>query len=115
MRIIKSFRYAWNGFLVAVKESTNVRIHLTALAMVVCLGTYFQIAASEWCILVLVGGLVISLEIVNTSLENLTNLVTREQNPLAGKVKDLAAAAVLVASVTAVIIGILIFAKYFFQ
>jgi diacylglycerol kinase len=57
-------------------------------------------------------GLVISAELINTSLENLTDLVTKEYHPLAGKAKDIAAAAVLILSVISVIVGIIVFEKY---
>ena len=75
-------------------------------------GFYLSIAAIEWCILLLCIALVIGLELVNTALENLVDLVTRERNPLAGKVKDIAAGAVLVVSIITVIIGLIIFRKY---
>jgi diacylglycerol kinase len=58
------------------------------------------------------SAIVISLELVNSAIENLTDLVTREQNPLAGKVKDISASSVLVAAISSVIIGIIIFGRH---
>src|SRR5262245_21034275 len=109
MRILKSFGYATKGLIAAWREQPNLRIHSVALIAVTVVGFYFNISASECAIILLAAGLVIGLELVNTAIENLTDLVTREQNPLAGKVKDISAAAVLVASIVALIIASLIF------
>ena len=73
-----------------------MRIHFLASTIVVLLGFYFSIEAWEWCILILVSTLVISLELINSGIENLVDLVTLEQNLMARKVKDIAAAAVLI-------------------
>ena len=56
--------------------------------------------------------LVLSLEMLNSSIENLVDLVTLERKPLAGKIKDVAAGAVLVASIIALVIGVIVFRKY---
>lgn len=114
MRIIKSFGYAFRGLAAALREESNLRIHLLALTMVVSLGFYFDIKTWEWCILIFVISLVFSMELINSALENLTDLVSREQNPVAGKVKDIAASAVLVAAAGSIIIASLIFGKYLF-
>jgi diacylglycerol kinase (ATP) len=112
MSLLKSFGYARNGFIVAVREQQNLKIHLVAAAIVIVLGFYYKIATAHWCVLLIMIGLVISAELINTAIENLTDLVTKDRHPLAGKVKDIAAAAVLVLSVISVIVGILIFAPY---
>lgn len=112
MRLVKSFGYAWNGLLVAIKDQLNLRIHFVASAIVIVAGTYFQITATEWCLLLLTIGLVVSLELINTAIENLVDLVSPERNILAGKVKDIAAAAVLVSSIVALVVGLIIFPKY---
>jgi diacylglycerol kinase len=114
MKIIKSFGHAFRGLWVAVREERHVQIHLVALLVVACAGGYFEISISEWVTLILTASLVISLELINTALENLTDLVSPHHHALAGKVKDIAASAVLVASGAAVVIGCLIFSKYIF-
>lgn len=108
----KSFGYAWKGFRTAFVEERNLKIHVAATGVVVLLGFYFQITSLEWMALAMVIGLVISLELVNSAIENLTDLVSKEMHPLAGKAKDMAAAAVLFASLIAVVVGLLIFVKY---
>ncbi len=112
MKLIRSFAHAFRGLSSALREEQNLRIHFLALIIVGALGFYFRIETWEWCVLILTGALVISLELVNTAIENWTDLVTREQNPLVGKIKDISAAAVLVAAIGSVVIGICIFGKY---
>ena len=112
MKLWKSFGYAIKGMVVALKEQQNLKIHGAAALIVIALGFCYTISVMEWCILLIMIALVIAAELINTAIENLTDLVTKEQNPLAGKVKDIAAAAVLVLSIVSVIVGILIFAKY---
>ena len=109
MRWIKSFEYALNGLRKAWTDQLNLRIHCGVLALAVALGFYFKISLWEWCTIILAGTLVISLELINSTIETLTDLITPEQNPLAGKAKDVSAAAVLVAAVASIIIGIIIF------
>ena len=114
MKWIKSFGYAFNGLRKAWTDQRNLRIHCWVMLLAVALGFYFKIRPWEWCTIILIGALVITLELVNSAIENLTDLVTREQNPLVEKVKDISAAAVLVAAGSSIIIGIVIFAKYLF-
>ena len=87
----------------------NFRIHLTAVILVSGLGWFFHLSASEWLWIILAVGLVLITELLNTALELLVDLVSPGFNSQAGKVKDVAAGAVLVAAVIAVIIGAVIF------
>ncbi len=112
MKIIKSFDYAFKGLRVAVEEQLNLRIHFLVALVVVAAGFYFHITSTEWVLLLITISIVISLELLNTAIESLTDFVTLERSPLAGKVKDIAAAAVLFSSIVAVIIGFIIFSKY---
>ena len=72
-------------------------------------GVILRISRLEWIAVVLVSALVFCLEIVNTSIEALSDAVCPEWKPQIGKVKDLAAAAVLVAAIVAVAVGLLVF------
>lgn len=111
-RII-SFKYALEGIWVALKDEPNLLIHLVITLLVILLGFYFNISLFEWLILVLTFGLVISLELTNTAIEEAVDSFTESEHPSAKKAKDVAAGAVLIASITAVIIGLLIFLPYF--
>ena len=113
MNFIRSFIVAFRGFIMAVKEERNMKIHLGGAFLVVLLGFYFNIDQNDWLLLLITIGLVIGTELLNTAVENLTDLVSPERQALAGKVKDIAAAAVLFVSFISVIIGFIIFAKYF--
>ena len=106
---IWSFKFALQGLADLIKSQPNARIHLAASFAVISAGFYFSISATEWIAVVLCITLVFALEAINTALEYLTDLVSPEHHPLAGKVKDVAAAAVLITAIGAVVIGIIIF------
>ena len=89
-----------------------MRLHILSAIGVIVAGYIFQVTKLEWCLLAGSIGLVITAEIFNTSIETLTNLVSPKHHPLAGKTKDLAAAAVLIAAITAAIGGLIIFVPY---
>ncbi len=111
---LKSFGYAFNGLKHAVITQHNMWIHLVAAVLVVLFGFLLKVSPTEWLLLVFAIGLVISTEIINSAIELLTDLVSPDEHPKAGLVKDLAAGAVLVAAITAFIIGLLIFAPKIF-
>lgn len=106
---IDSFRYAFQGLAELAGSQANAKIHLFAAAGVIAAGAYFQLDRLEWCMVVLCIALVLSAEAFNTALEYLTDLVSPGHHPLAGKAKDLAAAAVLVMALGAATTGALIF------
>lgn len=109
MKRILSFKYAITGIIHTLKHEPNARIHLLASIVVIILGIYFRIENVEWLFVILAIGIVFIAELFNTSLENLTDLVSPEKNEKAGRVKDVAAGAVLIAAITAAGIGIVIF------
>ena len=108
----KSFGYAFRGIIVGITDQRNLKVLFLIAVIVIGVSFYFEINRVEWCIILLCIGLVIGLEMVNSSVENLVDLVTMEKKPLAGKVKDMAAGAVLFVSTLSSIIGIIIFSKY---
>ena len=108
----RSFIYAFKGISISFAKERNLKVQLGVAILTVGAGFYCKITEAEWFAIVAMIGLVLSLEMINTAIENLVNLVTLEQNPLAGKIKDVAAGAVLAASIAAVVIGIIIFRKY---
>lgn len=109
---LRSFGYAIKGIRASWQEQRNLKVQSIVALITIAAGLYFDIATLEWCLLLFAIALVISLEMVNSAVEHLVDLVTRERSELAGKVKDVAAGAVLFASVMAVIIGVLIFRPY---
>ena len=89
-----------------------MKIHTAAALAVLCAGFYFEVETWEWMALLGCIAMVISLELVNSALEYLTDMVQPEFDPRAGKVKDVAAGAVLFAAVIAAVIGAWIFGSY---
>lgn len=108
-RRANSFRYAFQGLAELFRSQANARIHLAVSVLVLAAGFYFGLSRWEWVAVVLCITLVLVLEALNTALEYLTDLVSPEHHPLAGKAKDVAAAAVLLAALGAVAVGLLIF------
>jgi len=106
---LKSFSYAFAGIADLFKTQPNAQIHLVVATCVIIAGFFFQISTSEWCVLVLTMALVLSAEGFNTAIEYLTDLVSPDHHPLAGKTKDVAAGAVLISAIAAVIVGLMIF------
>ena len=112
MKLIKSFGYALQGIYVATHEQLNIKIHFLAVIVVTIVGLFFHIADYEWCLIVICFGMVLTAELFNSAIENLVDLVSPDHHPLAGKVKDIAAGAVLVSATATAIVSLFIFAKY---
>lgn len=106
---IRSFGYAFQGVGWLFKTQVHAWIHLVATLVVVGLGWYFSVETLEWCILIGCITLVFTAEAFNTALEFLTDLASPEYHPLAGKAKDVAAAAVLLAAIGSIVIAGFIF------
>lgn len=112
MKFLRSLGYAWKGLLAAFTQQRNLKIHGAVLLSVVGVGFYLRIEPLEWCALLLAAAMVLVTELVNTSIEELVNLVSPQHHPRAGVVKDIATAAVLVASFFAALVGVIIFNRY---
>lgn len=111
-RFLMSFVYAIRGISSAFADQPNLKIMAGVSVSVIIAGCYYRISATEWCLVLLCIALVAGLEMINSAIEDLVDLVTRERLPLAGRIKDIAAGAVLFAAVSAVIVGVIIFRKY---
>ena len=114
-RFIQSFKYPISGLRYAYKNEQNLTFHLLMTLCVVIAGFVFKVTLIEWAILVLTIGLVIASELINTAFEAAVDLVTQEYHPLAKVCKDTAAAAVLVFSIAAVIVGLIIFIPHIIE
>ncbi|MFN7691545.1 MAG: diacylglycerol kinase family protein [Bacteroidia bacterium] len=106
---LKSFVYAFEGVMFFIRFEAQATIHLIAIVAVLGAGYWFKISSMEWIAVVFAIGIVISAEMLNTAIEKLTDMVSPQINEQAKIVKDLAAGAVLIASLTAFIIGLIIF------
>lgn len=108
-RRLESFRCAVEGVRVIVATQAHARIHLLAACLVVGTAWLLDASYSEWCLLLLVIGLVWVAESINTAIEFAVDLASPVHHPLAGKAKDAAAGAVLLAAFIAAVIGAIIF------
>ena len=106
--IAKSFGHAFDGIFAGLEER-NMKIHCTMAALVIFVGLILHISVTEWCICFVLFGLIMGLELVNTAIEALCDLVTQEYKPLAKRAKDTAAGSVLIASIMAATAGLIIF------
>ena len=106
---IKSFTFALNGLKVLFQEEHNARVHLFATIIVTSTGIFFNLSSLEWVALIFAIGFVITVEIINTTVENISDFISPEKNNSIKKIKDLAAGAVLISALTALTIGLVIF------
>ena len=112
IKFLRSFLYALQGIIASFSDQRNLKVQFAVALITIGAGFYFDITSVEWCVILLTIAMVISLEMMNSAIENVVDLITREVNPLAGKAKDIAAGAVLFASIVAIIVGVLVFKKY---
>ena len=108
--LIKSFRFAFSGLKTAVIKGRNFRIQILLGLLSVILGAIFKISSFEWLSLILIIASVLILELMNTAIEEIVNIVSPQIQERAKIAKDVSAGAVLVASIAAIFIGILLFA-----
>ncbi len=106
---INSFEYAWNGIRTVFLSEINFKIHCISGVIVVLIGLILKISSIEWSLILFLIGTILSLEMVNTSIEILCDRVCSEYNPQVKKIKDIAGGAVLIMAIISMVIGCLIF------
>ncbi|WP_455139224.1 diacylglycerol kinase family protein [Thermophilibacter sp.] len=107
----RSFLFALQGFRTAVATERNIKVMLAAGACAVVAGLALGLDPLSWAIVLLCCGVVIMAELFNTAVETVVDLVSPEFHPLAGRAKDIAAAAVWFLSALVAVVGILVFAN----
>ena len=105
----RSFVYAWQGIVSLFGNEPNARIHLCVALLVVAAGFFFNISASEWCLVTLCIGGVFMAEAFNTAIEKLCDKVSPQTDSLIKIAKDVAAGAVLLFVFAAVTVGLIVF------
>lgn len=108
-RVPKSFKYAARGIWHVLRTEQNIQIHTVATAVVVVLAILLHITATEWAILLLTIGLVLSGEILNTVVEDFLDIIHPEHHESVRRIKDAIAGAVLLSAGIAVAEGVIIF------
>lgn len=114
-RFFSSLGFAIEGLQTAFSQQANLRIHLIVFALALFFAWLFGVSFTEWLIIIVVSGLVFSAELLNSAIEKVVDLASPEIHPLAKQAKDFAAAGVLVTAFAAVVVGVLIYGKYFLQ
>lgn len=105
----KVFAAAINGIVHSFRTEGNFKIQLTATVMVVWLGFIFNITQIEWFVILLCCMIVLALELINTAIEKLCDMISKDFHPVIKIVKDTAAGAVLVGSIGSAVAGAIIF------
>jgi len=113
--LIDSFKHAYEGIVYAVIKEKNMHIHVSVAILVIVCGMIFQLSYAEWLACLILIALVISLEMINTAVEAVVDLITTKEDPLAKVAKDTAAGAVLVSAIVAAFIGLVIFVPKIFD
>jgi diacylglycerol kinase len=105
---IASFRYAFYGWHYALRTQQNIWIHSAIATVVLIVGLWLKLPARDWAVLDLTTAMVFAAEFLNTAIEAVVDLASPDHHPLAKIAKDVGAAAVLVAALAAILVGLLI-------
>lgn len=111
----KSFKYAFSGLLHTLLNEANFRVQILIAVVSIFLGFKYHINEAEWGLLVIVNGLLLSAEVINTVVENFIDVLIAEHNEGAKLIKDISAGFVLITAITFLIVFLLIFGKNFIQ
>jgi diacylglycerol kinase (ATP) len=106
---IKSVGYAFKGAILLLKTEASIKIQCVLALLVTAAGFFFNISSIEWIVQILAIGLVMSIEGINTAIEEIANFIHPEHHKKIGLIKDIAAGAVFIAAVFASIIGLIIY------
>jgi len=106
---LQSIHFALHGLKILIRDEHNARIHLIAAIVVLISGILFRISVTDWIAIIFAIGLVLAIEIINTTIERIADFISPEKQEAIKKIKDLSAASVLIAAITALIIGLFVF------
>jgi len=116
--LASSFGFAFSGIWQAIKKERNIKIHLTFAILVILVGLYFNIAKVEWLALIIIISLVLAAEIMNSSIEELCNLLNKKLNLGFSEttlIRNFSAGTVLILALASVILGLLIFLPHLLE
>ncbi|MBR3988330.1 MAG: diacylglycerol kinase family protein [Clostridia bacterium] len=108
-RQLKSFKNAFKGIIAAFTTESHMRFHFVAAFFVLLFAYICEVSFVEWAVLILTIGSVFTSELINTAIEETCDLYSKEHNPLIGKIKDIAAGAVLVSAIASVVVAVFVF------
>lgn len=106
--LFQSFKNAFSGFRQAFASERNMKIHAVAAALVIAVGFLLKLNTISWIALIIAIELVFVCELINTAIEELTDMVNSEYSEQARRIKDISASAVMASALISVVIGILV-------
>ncbi len=110
---IKGMGYAIKGAWMLLKNEASIQVQAVIAVLITAAGFYFNISATEWILQTMTIALVMSIEGLNTAIEEMADFIHPDQNPKIGYIKDVAAGAVFFAAVAAVIVACFIYIPKF--
>jgi diacylglycerol kinase len=102
---LNSFKHAFNGLILAISER-HIRVHIAASILITCIGYLLDTSTIEWLFICSAIALVFVSELINTCIESLCDIITLEYSPFIKKIKDIAAASVLISAIYAIAVAI---------
>ena len=111
-KIIRKFRFAYHGIIHGIKYDSSIRIQFACAILAILVSLIFRFTAEEFAIVLLFCGLILGLEYTNSSIERIMNLEEPEISKAVKHIKDMAAGGVLIASVFALIVGIMFILRH---
>lgn len=108
-RVLKSFKFSFDGLKYAYLHEQSLALHVIAMAVIISFGFGFKISPMQWVITLVMGSLILVAELFNTAIEAVVDMVTEEYHPLAKVAKDTASAACFVANMTAAGMWLVVF------
>lgn len=109
---LKSVQHATRGLFVFFRTERNGKIQLSASLIAIVSGLYFHITAGEWCWIIACIISVIAMEMINTAIEHICNMISPDYHPAVKNIKDISAGAVWLTAIGAAVIGMIVFSKY---
>lgn len=113
--LIKSFKNAIKGLWLAYREERNLKIHFIVSILVLLTAIFLNVTKIELVLILIVIMVVIVMEMLNTAIERLSDLISPDYNNNVGQIKDIAAGSVLVCAVIASVVGLIIFIPYIYE
>ena len=105
---LRSFKYAFQGFRWMIRDEHNSWIHLGIVSVLLPVCFVLKLSIVEWALIVISIGIVLTAELINSAIERLADRLSTEHDEGIGKIKDIAAAAVLISAIAAAIVGLII-------
>ena len=112
---LKAVGYALKGAIILIKTEASIKVQFALAVIMTIAGFYFNISTTEWCIQVFAFGLIMSIEGLNTAVEEIADFIHPDFHKKIGLIKDIAAGAVFISAIAASIIGMIIYIPKIFN